>query len=190
MFSFQFLNEKIDQNTNFFPNCQVPNVIFGITVNFVIQKLNTWFVSVFSGDSYFWGNERKYFTHIPGPNEHKNTLCDLAVFKKRYKDFFGLKVFNWKILCYFQKKMDANPWLVENIQTFSFLNCPECTFKSKGVVTSESIFNLFLFLNKCTKPLALTFHLQVNHFQRVPFVQHFIKRIDFFLKKGQPLTLY
>ena len=38
--------------------------------------------------------------------------------------------------------MDANPWLVENIQTFSFLNCPECTFKSKGGLISESIFNL------------------------------------------------
>ena len=37
----------------------------------------------------------------------------------------------------FSEKMDANPWLVENIQTFSFLNCPECTFKSKGAVISE-----------------------------------------------------
>ena len=27
--------------------------------------------------------------------------------------------------------MSANPWLVENIQTFSFLNCPECAFKTK-----------------------------------------------------------
>ena len=43
----------------------------------------------------------------------------------------------------FSEKMDANPWLVENIQTFSFLNCPECTFKSKGVVISESTFNFF-----------------------------------------------
>ena len=75
--------------------------------------------------------------------------------------------------------MDANPWLVENIQTFSFLNCPECTFKSKGVVISESTFNFFPSKTKCKKPLALTFHLQVNHFQRVPFVQQF-------LKKGQP----
>ena len=27
--------------------------------------------------------------------------------------------------------MSVNPWLVENIQTFSFLNCPECSFKTK-----------------------------------------------------------
>ena len=27
--------------------------------------------------------------------------------------------------------MGANPWHVESIQDFSFLNCPECTFKSK-----------------------------------------------------------
>ena len=26
---------------------------------------------------------------------------------------------------------DANPWLVENVQAFSFLNCPECGFKVK-----------------------------------------------------------
>jgi len=26
-----------------------------------------------------------------------------------------------------------NPWLVENIQVFSFLNCPECAFKAKEV---------------------------------------------------------
>ena len=24
-----------------------------------------------------------------------------------------------------------NPWNVENIQEFSFLNCPECSFKTK-----------------------------------------------------------
>ena len=38
----------------------------GVLVNFVIQKLNTSFVSVFYGDRFFWWNERKYFTHISG----------------------------------------------------------------------------------------------------------------------------
>ena len=28
-------------------------------------------------------------------------------------------------------KMAMNPWMVENIHVFSFLNCPECTFKTK-----------------------------------------------------------
>ena len=27
--------------------------------------------------------------------------------------------------------MSVNPWLVENVQAFSFLNCPECIFKTK-----------------------------------------------------------
>ena len=32
--------------------------------------------------------------------------------------------------------MSVNPWLVENLQAFSFLNCPECVFKTK----TEDIF--------------------------------------------------
>ena len=32
--------------------------------------------------------------------------------------------------------MSDNPWLVENVQEFSFLNCPECVFKVK----EEDIF--------------------------------------------------
>ena len=41
---------------------------FGITVNLILQKLKSkyLFVSVFSGGRFFWGNERKYFAHIPG----------------------------------------------------------------------------------------------------------------------------
>ena len=27
--------------------------------------------------------------------------------------------------------MSENPWLVETIQSFLFLNCPECHFKTK-----------------------------------------------------------
>ena len=27
--------------------------------------------------------------------------------------------------------MNFNPWQVEGIQAFSYLNCPECTFKTK-----------------------------------------------------------
>ena len=32
-------------------------------------------MSVFSGARLFWGNERKYFTHIPGPRECKKIKC-------------------------------------------------------------------------------------------------------------------
>ena len=34
--------------------------------------------------------------------------------------------------------MSVNPWLVENIRAFSFLNCPECVFKTK----TEDIFKM------------------------------------------------
>ena len=34
--------------------------------------------------------------------------------------------------------MLENPWLVENLQTFSFLNCPECNFKSKENIPFKS----------------------------------------------------
>ena len=30
-----------------------------------------------------------------------------------------------------ENTMEGNPWLVENVQAFLFLNCPECTFKVK-----------------------------------------------------------
>ena len=30
--------------------------------------------------------------------------------------------------------MSVNPWLVENIQAFSSLNCPECVFKTRTEV--------------------------------------------------------
>ena len=30
-----------------------------------------------------------------------------------------------------ESTMEGNPWLVKNVQAFSFLNCPECTFKVK-----------------------------------------------------------
>ena len=29
------------------------------------------------------------------------------------------------------KMSENNPWQVDNLQAFAFLNCPECTFKSK-----------------------------------------------------------
>ena len=31
-----------------------------------------------------------------------------------------------------ENTMGDNPWLVRNVQAFSFLNCPECTFKVKA----------------------------------------------------------
>ena len=37
----------------------------------------------------------------------------------------------WSIFSCFRAKMSENPWLVENLLPFLFLNCPECDFKSK-----------------------------------------------------------
>ena len=39
--------------------------------------------------------------------------------------------------------MSANPWSVENIKEFWFLNCPECTFKTK----IEKMFETHAFQN-------------------------------------------
>ena len=38
-------------------------------MNFIIPKLKSKAISVFSGDRFFWGNERKYFPHIQGPKK-------------------------------------------------------------------------------------------------------------------------
>ena len=41
LFNFQFLNDKIDQNTNFAKLSSAKWLFFGIIVNFAIQKLNS-----------------------------------------------------------------------------------------------------------------------------------------------------
>ena len=43
------------------------------------------------------------------------------------KIFEKMSFYNEYMFCY--SKMDENPWNVDCIQDFSFLNCPECTFK-------------------------------------------------------------
>ena len=46
--------------------------------------------------------------------------------------------------------MDKNPWQVENIEEFSYFNCPECVFRSK----EENFFEAHAVENH---PLSLTF---------------------------------
>ena len=41
-------------------------LVFWWILSFKNWKINTYFFSVFSGGRCFWGDERKYFTHIPG----------------------------------------------------------------------------------------------------------------------------
>ena len=49
----------------------------------------------------------------------KHTLQDK---KKKYQEHFSFIFF---------RIMGSNPWQVESILAFTYLNCPECTFKSK-----------------------------------------------------------
>ena len=46
--------------------------------------------------------------------------------------------------------MNINPWLVDSIKAFSFLNCPECTFRTK----EENLFGYHAAKNH---PLSTTF---------------------------------
>ena len=63
---------KLRQNKCFLFNCQVQNGFFGIIVNFITQKLESKHLVCLS---FLWwrGNERKYFSHIPGPTPHSGT---------------------------------------------------------------------------------------------------------------------
>ena len=68
LFTFQFLSDEIYsyiKNSHFVP-WQFGKI--DILVNFITQKLKSKHlaISVFSGQSFFWGNEKKYFPHIPG----------------------------------------------------------------------------------------------------------------------------
>mgnify|MGYP001427119192 CR=1 FL=1 len=49
--------------------------------------------------------------------------------------------------------MNANPWLVDSIKAFSFLNCPECAFRTKGE-------NLFAYHAAKNHPLSSAFYDQ------------------------------
>ena len=40
--------------------------------------------------------------------------------------FSGLKIENNKL-----NKMTQNPWQVDSVQAFVYINCPECSFKTK-----------------------------------------------------------
>ena len=46
--------------------------------------------------------------------------------------------------------MNTNPWLVDTIKAFSFLNCPECAFRTKEE-------NLFAYHAARNHPLSTAF---------------------------------
>ena len=77
MFSFQFFNDIIYSyvKKSHFATWQFGKI--GVLVNFITHKLKSKHsaISVFSGQRFFWGNERKYFPHILGLRQHlKNVL--------------------------------------------------------------------------------------------------------------------
>jgi hypothetical protein len=66
VFAFQFLNDKINQNTNFAKLPRDKWLFFYITVNFIIRKSksNRLVCLSFLRRQDFWENVRKYFTQI------------------------------------------------------------------------------------------------------------------------------
>ena len=64
---FQSLSDKIIKKSHFTTRHFGK---IGVLVNFITQKLTSKHLafSVFSGQRFFWENERKYFPHILGPN--------------------------------------------------------------------------------------------------------------------------
>ena len=76
MFTFQFLSDKIYSyiKKSRFSTWQFGKT--GVLVNFITQKLKSRHlaISVFSGQRFFWGDERKYFPHISGLSVFKRTI--------------------------------------------------------------------------------------------------------------------
>ena len=70
MLTFQFLSDKIIKKSHF-TTWQFGKI--GVLVNFITQKLKSKHlaISVFSGQRFFWENERKYFPHISGLTNNK-----------------------------------------------------------------------------------------------------------------------
>jgi hypothetical protein len=52
VFTFQFLNDRIDQNTNFAKLVMCQMAFFGITVNFIVQNLKNKHLVCLSSDFY------------------------------------------------------------------------------------------------------------------------------------------
>ena len=65
---FSSLNDEIDQNTNFEKLPSGKMAFFDKNVSFITQKLKRKYlpISVFSGQRFFWGNERKHFSRSLG----------------------------------------------------------------------------------------------------------------------------
>ena len=62
---FQFMKDKIDQNTNFAKLPTEKKFFFGIAVNFIIKTLKSKHLvglSFLRWQIFFWGNKIKYFT--------------------------------------------------------------------------------------------------------------------------------
>ena len=73
-----------------------------------------------------------------------------------YRPFFlQLLTINGYIISlyfFFRKNMSENPWHVESIQDFAFLNCPECAFKTK----EEGYFQVIFFQQISTQRFSVT----------------------------------
>ena len=77
MFTFQFLNDKIYSYT---VKSHLALGKIGGLINFITQKLKSKHLVCLSflWWQFFWGKERKYFTHIPGLNSLSKSIEEKA----------------------------------------------------------------------------------------------------------------
>ena len=86
----------------------------------------------------------KAFENVYYPTWDVLKLCYFSLFRTLIEAKKQMPVSNWTKDIRKMKAYSKNPWLVENIDDFNFLCCPECAYKSKGrvdlVMDYSSIF--------------------------------------------------
>ena len=94
--TFQFLSDEIYSYTKIKPFGTWQFGKIGVLVNFITQKLKSKHlaISVFSGQRFFWGNERKYFPHIP----RLTTLNSRPTFSEESFNWIGNSEFHAKAI--------------------------------------------------------------------------------------------
>ena len=97
----------------YFPTWQFGKIV--VLVNFITQKLKRKHlaISVFSGQRFFWGNERKYFPHNSGLKHFILILVNLWKKKINWNDF--CKEFCKKLL------KNHNTWNIRHLINVSFV---------------------------------------------------------------------
>ena len=88
-----------------------------------------------------------------------------------------LKITRYAIVLYFLFfQMDQNPWLVESLQDFSFLKCPECTFdtQEEGTFVDHATENHPLSIVLFGKPVKAEIHDPLFQDQKPDIIENTI----------------